>query len=282
MEHKRPDLIIFTKSFRETPNEQIGRTVKDLGFDGLDVTIRPGYAVNPENVARELPRAVKLWAEMGLKVELATTAGDFLDPAGPTVAPIYAACGEVGVPAIKLGYWTWNGGYWETIERLRRALEGFAKLSEKYGPVTTVHTHSGNCYGSNCAGLMHLLKGLDPRYVGAYVDPGHMSLDGEHYEMGFDMVRPYLRLVALKSPRWAPRPGAEPAWKVEWVPMREGIVPWRRVLNALFDIGYAGPLNFHSEYDRPLEEVLRITRDDLALIVPMVEEIWGTSAAPAG
>jgi hypothetical protein len=27
--------------------------------------------------------------------------------------------------------------------------------------------------------------------------------------------------------------------------------------------------------------VLRITRDDLDLIRPMVEDIWGTSAAPA-
>ena len=37
----------------------LGRAVKDTGFDGVDLTVRPGGHVLPERAADDLPRAIE-------------------------------------------------------------------------------------------------------------------------------------------------------------------------------------------------------------------------------
>ena len=50
-------LSVFTKPWK-TPLAELGQYVRDLGFDAIELPVRPGYQVTPENVARDLPRAV--------------------------------------------------------------------------------------------------------------------------------------------------------------------------------------------------------------------------------
>ena len=78
--------------------------------------------------------------------------------------------------ASKSGFWRFNeeDDYWQVIDAARSELEGFSAFSEKYGVQTCYQIHSGSCIGSNCAGLMHLIKGFDPQHIGAYPDPGHL------------------------------------------------------------------------------------------------------------
>ena len=45
------ELIFFTKFLKGLSAKEVGRTVKDLGFDGLDLAIRGGQCVDPANVA---------------------------------------------------------------------------------------------------------------------------------------------------------------------------------------------------------------------------------------
>jgi hypothetical protein len=66
--------------------EKVGETAKSLGFDGLDMAIRPQMCVNPENVTDALPKAMKIWRSQGLCVPLATLNGDAIDPAADVFA----------------------------------------------------------------------------------------------------------------------------------------------------------------------------------------------------
>ena len=47
---------VFTKPWRTLPLARLGEMVSGLGFDGIEFPLRPGYQVEPENVA-DLPRA---------------------------------------------------------------------------------------------------------------------------------------------------------------------------------------------------------------------------------
>jgi len=261
--------VMFTKLLKDLDVAQLADAIQDLGFDGFDLAVRPGYPVNPENVATALPRAAKDWAARGLTIGLVTTNFDFVDPAAPEVEPLLAACAEIGCRRIKLGYWVYHGEpYWEGVERIRRALAGFEKLCRKHDTCVMVHNHSGAYYGSNCAGAMHLVRGFDPRCVGIYIDPGHLALDGEDLTMAFDMVRDYLALAAVKSPAWScSQEGGEVRWQHRFVPLREGMVSWRQVFALLEGLKYDGALSLHSEYENlSHEDLLRVTRDDLTYL----------------
>ncbi len=259
--------VMFTKMLKDLNPSQLADTIQDLGFEGFDLAVRPGYPINPENVRTALPKAAKEWAARGLTVGLVTTNFDFLDPTKPEVEPLLAACAEIGCRRIKLGYWVWKGEpYWEGVDKVRKALAGFEKLCAKHDVCVASHTHSGPYYGSNCAGAMHLVKGFDPRYVGVYIDPGHLAVDGEDVPMAVSMVKDYLCLVAVKSPAWfKTEKGGQVKWHHPLVPLREGIVDWKQALDQLKSINYDGPISLHSEYENiPPEETIRLTRDDLA------------------
>lgn len=258
------DLILFTKSLRGMSISQMADTAVSLGLDGLDLAVRAGYPVNPDNVASELPAAARELAQRGLSIPLVTTEGKFTDPSAPDAEPTFAACAEVGCPLIKLGYWGYTfPGYWEQVDAVRRDLAGFAKLGEKHGVKSMVHVHSGRRPAANCAMAMQLVEGLDPRHVGIFADPGHMALDGEDPVIGFDMIREYLAAVAVKDCRYVRE---QKRWRVEWVPLGEGLVDWALVAKTLLDIGFDGPISFHSEYDQPLDTILRWTEQDIAFL----------------
>ena len=76
------EFSVFTKPWK-APLAELGKLVKSWGFDGIELPVRPGYQVQPEAVARDLPRAVRQLAGDGVKV---------FSIAGPTDEAAIAAC----------------------------------------------------------------------------------------------------------------------------------------------------------------------------------------------
>jgi len=266
-------VIFFTKFLKGLNPEEIGTVAKELRFDGLDLAIRQGHCVNPNNVKEALPKALKTWSQMGLSVPMVTLETSWVDPDQPELQAVYEACGEAGIPYIKLGYWTWKPGqpYWAGVRAIRESLSKFRKLGEKYNVCSLVHTHSHACYGSNAAGAMHLVRGFDPRYVGIYLDPAHLALGGEYLPMALDMVRDYLKMIGVKNARHIPTTEVGgPRWKVDWCMLSEGLVHWPEVLRLLRDMDYKGPLSVHGEYSTSEQtaEVLKLVAQDMDYLRP--------------
>jgi sugar phosphate isomerase/epimerase len=118
------------------------------------------------------------------------------------------------------------------------------------------HTHSGHFYGLNASALMHLLDGMDPERIGAFLDAGHLMLDGEPFVMALAIVEPYLKLVAIKDPRYV-----KGGRKI--VPLGEGLVDWVGVCRDLKAISFDGPVTLHSEYDLEVEPLIKTVRQDI-------------------
>lgn len=244
-------IILFAKSFAGCSADEIGEAAKRAGFEGLDIPIRNGQCITPGNVQSELPRAMRLWHEMGLKVPLVSLEGFHTDPDDEGIRRIYQACAHVGVSFVKLGYWPWEPGqnYWQSVDKIRRDLEGFQMLSEQHKVCSLVHVHSGNLYGSNANGVMHLVKEFDPRLLAVYLDPAHLATDGESTPMAVSVVGDYLRMFGVKNVRFIVRENG--GWTKQWCRLAEGLVDWREVMSTLHDVGYNNPLSFHAEYDAP-------------------------------
>ncbi len=272
-------IVLNSKFFSALSVPALGAKARELGFDGIDVSVRPGHPVNPANVTTALPEAITVWTKQGLICPLATAPVTLVDPQAPEVKPLYAGCAAAGVPRLKIGFFPFTPGedYWALVQAARMALEGFARLGEKYGVQTVYQVHSGPVLGSNCAGLMHLLRGMDPRWVGAYPDLGHMVLDGEDYPMGLAMVREYLSIVAVKDAHHAPQPaGSEPPYVPRFVPLGRGAVNWRRALGALKTLGFDGAFSVHTEYE--FDEAI-IRQVGYAEVTPPHLEEWARADA---
>jgi len=274
--------VMFTKHLEGLDLDQIIAGIRRVGIEGTDLCVRPGYPVNPANCATELPAAAKRFAEAGLCIPIITTPGDFNDPADPGAEPVFAACAEAGVPAVKLGYWIWQPdgpGYWQMLDGCRAKLEGFATLAAKYGVKACVHTHSGNSMGLNASAVMTLVKGFDPAHIGVFLDVGHLGLVGERIALALEIVWEYLELLAMKDLAWFKAPGdMETPRSAAVVPFGHGNVEWGALVTELKRRRYDGTLVFHCEYGAmPPESVL----DQAAIDVRSFRALWDRTEEPA-
>lgn len=270
-------LVMFSKNLIEMPVEEAGRRVVEIGFDGLDLTVRPGGHLEPAN-ARRLPVVVKTLSCLGCAVPMLTTA--ITGAEEPFAEDIFAAAAEAGVTDLKLGYWRYEGfgSIRRQVDQVRHQLDGLARLAERTGVCANIHIHSGDFMSADATLVWTLLKDHHPGTLGAFVDAGHLFLEGGvgSWRLALDLLAPHLRLVAAKSMGWkhAYSPQAlQEIWQPQTVPLHEGTVRWLEFFTCLRAIPFDGTISLHSEYmgsyswrDLSLDELLLQTAQDLAFI----------------
>lgn len=249
-------ITFFSKTLKSLDVDGLISAGEHLGLEGWDLAVRPGYTVNPDNVETALPIAAHKLTAAGQPVLTVTGNFDVLLPDDPQVQPLLSGMADAGVGLLKLGYFTISPAqedYWQEVERIRRAFDGWQQLSREYGVKILYHTHSGSgSMGLNCAALMHLLSGFDPQHIGAYIDPGHMLINGEPFAHGLGMVKPYLAMVGLKDYKphlHATDAGGALTW--ECVMAGQGGVTWGNVFAELTALGFSGPCSVHAEFEPP-------------------------------
>ncbi len=277
-------LLMFTKHLQDLPLEKMADVVRDLGFDGLDVTTRTGGTIAPENVRDDLPRVAEICGGRGLEIGMLTTeitAADY-----DHAESIFQAASDAGIRFLKLGYYRYGkfGELSKQLDEIRGRLEGLAPMARRYGVTACVHIHSGDFIPPSGEILYLLLQGFDADEIGAYVDPGHMTIEGgvEAWKMGLDLLAKQIRIVAIKDFGWITQNDpslGKPAWLSKLVPLSEGVVRWPEVLWCLGEIEFDGYLSVHSEYqgaqsfqDMTTEEVIDQTRRDLEYLQEVIAD----------
>ena len=185
-----PILTVFTKPWTE-PLPLLADKVAALGLGGVELAVRPGYQVLPENVARDLPAAARIFAERGLQIR---------SVAGPIDEPTIAACGDAGVPIIRICCAIdMSIGYLASLDRYRRQFDALVPTLDRFGVAIGVQNHYGTHVGS-AAGTLHLIEKYERKHVCAVLDMAHCSVDGEPTAMAVDIVKDRLNgLVNFKS-----------------------------------------------------------------------------------
>ena len=73
----------------------------EIGFDGIDLTVRTGGHVDPARAAESLPPLVSLIRQHGLEVPMVTT--DIVDAASPNARTVLKTLAELGHSLLPLG-----------------------------------------------------------------------------------------------------------------------------------------------------------------------------------
>jgi sugar phosphate isomerase/epimerase len=256
--------VYFTKTLQKLNVGELIAFCKDTGLDGVDLAVRPGHPVNPDNVHKALPAAAKQFKDAGLTIGLVSAATNLTDPASRVAKTLFDACAEAQVPAVKLGYFAYRAPFDDCLKDARHRLAGFAKLAQATKVKACYHTHSGNMLGNNAAGLRILLEGSDPHTVGAFFDTGHTAINGGPVRMEADLIKRWLSLVAIKDMAWSKE---KSGWSYRVVPVGEGIVKWPDVGKALKECKFSGTVSVHGEYEtKDLDERRRLAKEELAAL----------------
>lgn len=260
-----PSFCLFSKHLPDLGWNDLGRAVKDSGFDGVDLTVRAKGHVLPERAAADLPRAIDAIRSHGLTVPMVTT--ELTSAKDPLAMPLLQAAAKSGVRYFKTGYW-----YWGTSPDVRaqlaavgEALGGLTDLAKECGIELGFHNHNGYV-GAALWDIAPAIDKLDPKWAGYYFDPRHAVAEGGggSWKAAAHLVAPRLKMIALKDFYWEKSPKG---WVIQNCPMGEGAVDWTSMAKIVTGARFAGPISLHLEYDIPGSTAAERTSRTLAAAV---------------
>lgn len=244
----RPIVCFFSKGLPKLHYSELGGVLQALGFEGCDLTVRPGGHVLPEKAPADLIRAVESIRGEGVEVPMITTS--FTSAAEPHASNTLALAGQyMKVPFFKPGYWRYGKEPLEsTLLRAKQELAGLAALGRACGITAGVHNHAGEYVGQAVWDYREVLNGLDQRWVGYYFDPCHATAAGgaAGCAISLRIALPRLKMLAVKDFVWEKVQGK---WRTRPCPPGEGVVDWPKVFATLAAARFTGPISLDVNYE---------------------------------
>jgi sugar phosphate isomerase/epimerase len=266
-------LSIFSKNLQWLGYEEMATEAAALGFDGIDLTVRPNGHVLPERVENDLPKAVEAIRKKGLDVYTITTA--IKHSSEPFTERILKAACQSGIKNYRLGWFAYNKeqSVQRNIEQHKKTLDQLAKLNKKYNIHGDYQNHAGSYFGSTVVDLWLAIKDIDPTWIGCQYDLRHATVEGTNsWPIGLELLKDHVKTINLKDFQWTKKDGK---WHEENVPLGEGMVNFDKYVPLLKTHNFSGPVCIHYEYSLggaesgaskitiPKEKVLQAMKTDL-------------------
>jgi sugar phosphate isomerase/epimerase len=241
----------FSKHFQWLSVKDAAALVKELGYDSLDLTVRAGGHVEPEQVREALPKAVEAIRAAGLTAPMFTSG--IVDARTPHAAAVLETASKLGVKRYR-----WGGFRYDAAKPITRQIDEFrvlakelAAMNKQYGVCAMYHTHSGpGQFGASMWDIWSVLRDLDNDLVSVNLDAAHATIEGGlgGWINSARLLAPMTRGVAIKDFHWE-KNAAKGKWDVRWCPMGEGMVNSTQFLKMMKSAGFTGPVQLHMEYE---------------------------------
>ena len=267
-------LAVFTKPWSDSI-EAVADRMAALGVQGIELPIRPGYQVSPDNVGSTLPNAVKVLQSRGLQIA---------SVAAPLDDAIISACGDNGIELVRsmVSIDLKKAGYAQTIAQNRARWDELIPLLDRTKVRIGVQNHSGSAIGS-AIGLFHVMERYDPRHVCAILDMAHCGVAGEPIDLSVDLLWDRMpNLVNFKNAYRERINGpeeAEAVYRTHWTTGRHGAYSWSELVSELKRRGFKGWFVLPGEYSDPNGQPQRMGDDVLPFLAQDVTYLRGLADA---
>ncbi|HEX7063201.1 MAG TPA: TIM barrel protein [Woeseiaceae bacterium] len=187
-----------------TPKE-VAEACRELSCGYLMVTVQDGESahVQQSDLRRQLPRFVKALRAEGIDVQ--AIRGGNQTAVDRDVQRLVGTMADLGITRYWLGTdrYDFSQPILPQLDAIKRKVEGFVELNERYGTTLMYHTRSGaSSVGSVVWDLLYVLREFDPGHVGLHWDTGHMSNHGSMWETLYRTAAPYVVAVSWKDRVW--------------------------------------------------------------------------------
>ncbi len=258
-------ISIFSKHLQWLGYEEMARVAAEIGFDGIDLTVRPGGHVLPERVSEDLPKAVEAIKKAGLNTYMITTA--ITNTSDPLTENILKSASSLGIRHYRMGWINYDDkkNIEENLLGFENQLSKLAALNKKYGIYGEYQNHSGANFGAPLWDLYMVLKRINSPWLGSQYDIFHATVEGANsWPIGLKLLKPYIKSIDIKDFLWAKKEGK---WISDVVPLGEGMVDFKKYFELLKQQAIKVPASIHYEYSLGGAEhgaaTLTIKREDV-------------------
>ena len=239
---------LFSKHLQFLDYSEMCKMAAEMGFNGLDVTVRDKGHVLPENVARDLPKVVAEMKKHGLSTEMITT--NVLDSKDPNSLEIIKTASNLGFKYYRMGWLDYpeNASIPESITTFKKLFSNLEELNKLYGITGVYQNHAGLHVGAPIWDLEPLVANLDPNFMGLQYDIRHAVVEGgTSWELGLQLIHEHIQTIVIKDFKWGIEDGK---WVPINVPLGEGMVDFKKYFMLLKKLGIQNPpISLHCEHD---------------------------------
>lgn len=271
---------LFSKHLQFLNIKEAGQKAAELGFAGLDLTVRPKGHVLPENVETDLPKAIREIKEAGSACEMITTAvSDVSDPLDINTIKV------AGAEEVKYYRSNWfkfkkDRSLEDSLEYYKEKVQQLSELNKAHGIIGCYQNHSGTKVGASIWEVKKILETADPVYFGAQYDIRHAVAEGgRSWSNGVKLIRDQIKTIVLKDFKWGKVNGK---WKIVNVPIGEGMVDFKSYFKLLKKYDLKPPVSLHLEYplggaEKGKSEITvdqKVVFDAMKNDLALIQQLW--------
>ena len=240
------DVHIFSKHLQFLNYKNSAEVSAEIGFKGLDLTVRPNGHVLPENVISHLPEAIREIRSVGLSCEMITTAVS--DVVNPEDVEVIRTAATSGVKYYRSNWFKYkeNMSIEESLDFYKEKIRHLGDLNKKHNIVGCYQNHSGTSIGASVWEVKKILENADPKYFGTQYDIRHAVAEGgQSWPNGLRLLKENIKTIVLKDFKWGK---VNDKWQIINVPIGEGMVDFNAYFKLLKRYSLKPPVSLHLEY----------------------------------
>ena len=236
----------FVKFIQKLSYQRLAETVAELGFDGIEATVREGGHVLPERVQDDLPKLVEALREHNLEIGLMASSVNHLDQ--PYTEKVLRTASQLGIKRYRMKYFRYdlNRPVIQQINQIHAQVKDLVALHHELGLQGVYQNHAGaNVFGCAIWDLYQVVKDFSLTDLAIAFDIRHATVEGGlAWPVHFNLAEPYLGSVFLKDFVWEKQSSK---WRIKNVPFGSGQVD-PAFARQLRQSGFQGPVSIHVEY----------------------------------
>jgi len=275
-----PKINIFSKHLQFLNYKDMAEAAREIGFDGIDLTVRPKGHVLPERVAEDLPLAVEAMKKVGFTPLMMATAVE--DAQNPLDKKVLETASAQGIKYYRMNWYKYNDqkSIPQCLTEYRDKISGLSQLNKKLNLTGCYQNHAGRMVGASLFEIWEILQKADLNHMGAQYDIRHATLEGGlSWQTGFNLIEPNIKTIVLKDFMWDKSGGK---WAPKSVPLGEGMVDFKTYFKLLKDHQIKAPICLHLEYplggaDQGADKITvapKIVFDAMKRDLQKVKELW--------
>ena len=282
-QHVGLDVSIFSKHLQFLDYKQTGQIAAELGFNGVDLTVRPKGHVLPENVKTDLPLAVRDIQAGGSNCQLITTSIESVE--NPYDVDIIETAAKQGISIYRTHWYKYleDATMPESMTHYKNEIYNLGLLNKENGIIGCYQNHAGTKIGASYWEIHQLLELVDPQYFGTQYDIRHATVDsGYSWTNGLELLHKKIKMIVLKDFKWGK---VNNQWKAVNVPIGEGIVDFTKYFKLLKGYGLKPPVSLHLEYplggaEKGKYEITvdkKVVYDAMQKDLMAIQELWANA-----
>lgn len=240
------EIHLFSKLLQFLSIKEASAITAEIGFDGLDLTVRPKGHILPENAVSELPSAIRAIKAAGLSCKMIATGISDVD--NEYDLKIIEAAAKEGIAFYRPAWFKYHKDKTmeESISIYQKKVKELSKANKKHNIIGCYQNHAGTSIGASYWELKQLVEKANPDYFGLQYDIRHAMVEGGvSWTNGLKLLKDNIKTIALKDYTWEKKNGQ---WKPKHVPVGEGMVDFIRYFKILKKYGLRPPVTLHIEH----------------------------------